>query len=277
MVRAGVTVVCAVGVVAAVLALVRLWDTTRTPSPSTADMGFGERLAVTVGRSAGMLAGAFTAAILVLGLGGRLMMRVLAATSSTSAQGRITDAEEIVGEVTLGGTVGLVLFVGLASGAVALAGYALLRRWLPDRSLVAGLIAAAIGAGLLAQPTGLVDPDNPDFVILSPRWLAVLLCVGLIVLFGMVFGVLVDRLAPVWPRPSWSITGVAAVVPFAPLILAPPLAVVAVAAVLVAAYVAGPVNPTSGPLDLFGRRVVTVLAGLGGAATMVAAGQILTL
>ncbi len=66
---------------------------------------------VAVSLWAGIVAG-----LLVPGLGGRLLMRITAATSPPEAQGRLTEAGEVVGEITLGGTVGFVLFVGWSAG-----------------------------------------------------------------------------------------------------------------------------------------------------------------
>lgn len=68
-----------------------------------------------------------TAGILVLGLGGRLVMRILGATSGDDAQGRRTEAEELVGEITLGGTLGFIVFVGIFGGLICAFGYLLAR------------------------------------------------------------------------------------------------------------------------------------------------------
>lgn len=59
------------------------------------------------------IVGGIVAVVLVAGLGGRLMMRVLAATSGDSAQGLVTEAKETVGDVTLSGSVGFVVFNGI--------------------------------------------------------------------------------------------------------------------------------------------------------------------
>ena len=45
-------------------------------------------------------------------------MRVLAATSGDGAQGLLTDADEVVGEITLDGTIGFIVFVGIGAGAI---------------------------------------------------------------------------------------------------------------------------------------------------------------
>ena len=83
--------------------------------------------------------------LLVMGVGGRLAMRLLGATGGDAAQGRITEANEVVGEITVGGTIGFVIFVGLLSGMVMTALWFAVRRYLPER-WIGGLL---FGAGLL--------------------------------------------------------------------------------------------------------------------------------
>src|SRR5687768_14898996 len=100
MLKAGVTIGCAAAMLVAALLAVRMSDTRRTPSPLTGDEPFGDRLAITVGRASGMVLGACLAGVLTLGAGTRLMMRVLAATSSDDVQGRLTEADEVIGEVS---------------------------------------------------------------------------------------------------------------------------------------------------------------------------------
>ncbi len=80
--------------------------------------------------------------ILIAGAGGRLAMRLLAATASEAAQGRVTEADEVVGRISTGGTIGFTvfaaLFFGMSSGVV----YLLIRRWLP-RGRLGGLTYGA--------------------------------------------------------------------------------------------------------------------------------------
>src|SRR5688572_9179462 len=202
MLRVGVTVACAAALVIAVVLVVRLRDTQRTPSPLTGGEPFRERLAVTTGRLGGMLVGALIAGVLTIGAGGRLMMRVLAATSPDKVQGLQTEAEEVIGEVNVTGTLFLVLALGIGSGLLGLAIFASLRRWLPQRSMLAGLVGLAIGAGLLVRPSNLVSADNIDFRLIEPVALSVGMSLAVLLLFGATFGVLVDVLAPRWPRPE---------------------------------------------------------------------------
>lgn len=272
-----VTAIGAVGWAAGIWLVVQLRGTRRTP-PVPIDGTVGTRLSIATGRVAGTFAGGLLAGLLVLGLGGRFMMRILAATSPGSVQGRLTDAEEVVGEVTLGGTVGLLVFVGLFGGVFGVVLYSVLRRWLPDRSVTAGLITAGIGGGLLAVPSGLLDPDNEDFDILEPVWLAVLLGILLIVTFALLGAVLMDRFAPTWPRPARTITGMAGLVPLLLTLLVPPIAACAALAIAV-----GTVRQASGwtlASSALAQRLVPALIGLaaaaGGAWTLVSATQILT-
>ena len=215
MLRAGVTIGCAAAMVAAAVLAVRLRNTRRTPSPLSGSEPFGERLAVTVSRTGGMLVGAYLGGVLTIGAGARLMMRVLAVTSSDDVQGLQTEADETIGEVSVGGSLFLIVVVGIGAAVVGLALFLLLRRWLPDRSLAAGLVGVAIGSGLLVRPAGLLSSANSDFTLVAPVALAVALCLATFVLFGATFGVLVDRFAPRWPRPGWSPQGVVSVLPFA--------------------------------------------------------------
>lgn len=287
MLKAGITIGCAAAMVVAAILAVRLRHTRRTPSRLSGTEPFREQLAVTVGRSGGMLVGAYLAGLLTIGAGGRLMMRVLAATSSDDVQGLRTEADEIVGDVSVGGSMFLIVGVGIGGAVVGLALFSILRRWLPERSLAAGLVGVSIGAGLLVRPADLLSSGNSDFTLLTPVALAVALCLATLALFGAIFGVLVDRLAPRWPRPGWSPRGVVSLLPFAVLLLAPPLFIAAVIGVLagtIASSVRSPaardrsvrpeVEGSAAPLP---RILVMALGGVGSLSVVVAAGQVLAL
>lgn len=127
---------------------------------------------------AGMASG-----FLVGGVGGRLAMR-LTSLVDRSAHGARTEAGFTVGEVTLAGTLELVVFVGLFTGIAVTAAFPVVERWLPrwgpGRWMLAGLAAAAIG-GRLA-----IDGRNIDFLILDPGWLMAAIFVTLTALVGVV-------------------------------------------------------------------------------------------
>jgi hypothetical protein len=128
------------------------------------------------------------------GILGRLGMRLLALTSPSIAQGRLTDDAARVGQFTLGGSVGLALGLAVA-GAVLSPVYLLVRRVLPvSRVLRVGgsaLIAGAVGGALLVH-----DHPSFDYSILQPAWLAVALFVGVPATYGALLASVVEWLAP---------------------------------------------------------------------------------
>lgn len=142
---------------------------------------------------AAVVGAAAIAGALVAGLGGRLLMRVLAATSGDDARGKLTEAGEVIGEITFGGTVGFLVFVGIIVPVAAGFLYLILRHFLPVGAIVAGIVFGVLLLGTVGidQP---MAPDNVDFAILSPLWLAVTSITGLAVLFGMSFAALAARL-----------------------------------------------------------------------------------
>lgn len=274
MLKTGVTIGCAAFMVVAAVLAIRLRSTQRMPpSPLTGEEAFGERLAVTTGRVGGMLVGALLSGILTVGAGGRLLMRVLASTSSDGVQGRLTEADAVIGKVTVGGSVFIVVFIGMGAGVAGLALYPALRRWLPRRSTAAGVVGVAIGAGLLLRPSGLLSSSNSDFSLLGPVPLAVAIVLTTLVLFGATFGVLVDHLAPRWPRPGKSARGVMSLAPFALIVVAPPLA----AAVLIGVF-AGASTPRlklTPAQDRAGHVIVMALGALGSLSILTAAASVL--
>lgn len=123
----------------------------------------------------GGLAG-LAAGLVFGGVGGRLAMRA-AAILTPSAAGRFTENGNEIGEITLVGTVALVVFLGLFAGAASGVVWVTIRPWIPGgtrtRALLAMPVAVAIGA------FAIIDGDNPDFAILGhdPRVVAILIAV----------------------------------------------------------------------------------------------------
>lgn len=127
---------------------------------------------------AGLVAG-----FLVAGVVGRLVMRLQAVVASEDAIGRMTEGGNIVGDVTLDGTVAFLIFVGVGFGAFGavtmVAIWPWLSRWSTHiQSLVLGLFVLAVGGA------GVIEADNADFPIVGNEWLAVLLFAGLFILWG---------------------------------------------------------------------------------------------
>lgn len=115
---------------------------------------------------------AVIAGLLVIGPGGRLVMRLLAVTAGDVAQGAVTEAGERVGRITVGGTIGLVIFVGLFGGFLLAGLWGGLRKWLPPRRLGA-LTLGLLFAVTFATRLDPLRPENRDFRIVGPGWLSV--------------------------------------------------------------------------------------------------------
>ena len=140
------------------------------------------------------LAAGVTAGVLAAGAGGRLAMRLLAVTSP-QAEGSFTEAAEVVGDITAGGTAAFIVFAGLPAGIVSAALYAVVRPVLPPGragGAVLGLLLLLF-AGTTIDP---LRPDNLDFVLLGPDWLAVLTFTVLAIFQGLVVTAVGARLDP---------------------------------------------------------------------------------
>jgi hypothetical protein len=174
-----------------------------------------------------------TAGILAAGAGGRLVMRLLAVTAGADAQGRITEAEEIVGRITVDGTIGFVVFTGLFFGPVSGAAYLLLRRWLPT-GRAGGL---AFGVLLLVVAGTRLEPlrrGNPDFDLVGPGWVSVVAFAVLVVFHGMLVAALAGRVSRAVPLLAAQPRAIAIYAPLLLLVLPGP----SVALVLIAVGVA---------------------------------------
>jgi hypothetical protein len=171
------------------------------PEPSAA-CAVPERsaLARLVRYAAITLAAGLGAGLVAAGAGGRLAMRLLAVTSP-DVHGTFTEAGAVIGEITFGGTLGFVGFIGVAAGLLSGAVYALMLPALPH-GRAGGL---ALGAILLVLAGARIDPlraENVDFALLGPDWLAVALFTMLSLFQGMLVVALAGRLsrgAPLTP------------------------------------------------------------------------------
>ena len=263
------TVIAVVALVAA-LAFVALWGgrTADAEPLLVADRArpAGEVLRRFVRSIAIAVSAGATAGVLVGGLGSRLAMRIMAATSGDEAQGAITEADEVVGRITVGGTLGLVLFVGVGLGSLAALLYLLVRRWLPWPAWLSGLLFGVLLLAVFGRDDP-VDPNNPDFTILSPKWLAVALFTLLLPLYGLVLGSLVARLEAGYPTLS---TRPKVLVAYAPLLLFAPFlpVVVPLAAIALLAVGAQRLRPLARAwrtdvVDRVGRLVLAAIGAIG--------------
>ena len=136
---------------------------------------------------AGLIAG-----IVVGGLLGRLVMRVSGFTAGSALVGARTSNGNRVGDITLDGTLALVLFVGVPVGLVAGFGFAAVEPWIRRLRPWHGLV---FGAALFATfGFAVVDPTNVDFRLFGLTALNAAMFAGLFIVFGVLIAWLFDRL-----------------------------------------------------------------------------------
>lgn len=192
------------------------------PSPAGAAARTGVRVAdvlrdIVRGGLAGAIAG-----IVVGGIGGRIAMR-LAAIVDPSALGATTENGNRIGDITLSGTIAVLLFGGLLSGAFAAVVWVVVSPWLPARGVRRALlmfpVAIALGGFFL------VEVDNRDFRILDPAGPIALMLVVLVGLLGSAIALVDDALERRLPRagahPLPQIAGYGAIALFAAVFIAP--------------------------------------------------------
>jgi hypothetical protein len=221
-----VIVVCAALVLAGLAAVVR-WGGLRFQPPTPRDEAGPTGLPPSMGQVARRylwyldvaVAAGVGAGILAAGAGGRLIMRLLAVTAGPAAQGRITEAEEVVGRITVDGTIGFVVFTGLFSGLATGFLYLLVRRWLPE-GRAGGLVYGGLLLVLTATRLDPLRPGNPDFDLVGPGWLSVAAFTALVGFHGVLLATLAARLSRAVPPLG---SGPRAIVAYAPLLLLLPL------------------------------------------------------
>ena len=153
------------------------------------------------------LVGGFWAGALVTGPAVRVIMRLLAVTGGDDAQGRITEADEVVGSIELDGTIGLYLFGGILPGLMSGAIYVLIRRFLPAGRL-GGVVFGLLHMVIAATRIDPLRPDNPDFDLVGPGWLSVTTFGLTCVLHGMAVVAIANRYSTSLPpaastRAAW--------------------------------------------------------------------------
>jgi hypothetical protein len=145
----------------------------------------------------GGLAGAIVG-VLVAGLGGRLVMRA-ATILHENTVGATTEAGEVIGNISLNGTLALITFGGLGMGLVAGTIWVIVRPWMPGRGLVRAVVTAVAAIALGTPP--LIQRTNVDFVILDHDPVVVGMLVGLVGLVGFSIALVDGALDKRLPRP----------------------------------------------------------------------------
>lgn len=145
--------------------------------------------------------------VVVGGIGGRLVMSISARAAGAEMAGRVTENGNVIGEFTVGGTIALIVFVGLLGGMLASVGVVASDPWLQWLGPLRG-----VGFGLVVLTAYGYDTfDSIDFLILNPVSLNVAMFLGLIVGFGLAvvgFQYLFDRRLPEpadTEQPGWMI------------------------------------------------------------------------
>jgi hypothetical protein len=126
------------------------------------------------------------AGLLVGGVGSRLVMRAASLLSpDVSGTGVRSEQGFRVGEVTLEGSIELLVFIGIFTGLFGAVYFAITRPWLmwagKWHGAAFGLVLFAIGSAT----SDVFNPDNRDFVVLDNIPVIVLLFFALFVLFGV--------------------------------------------------------------------------------------------
>lgn len=194
---------------------------------------------ITRGGLAGVVVG-----LIGCGIGGRIVMR-LAALIVPLSEGAHTENGNAIGDITLDGTIGLLVF-GLIAGLVAAPIWVAVAPWIPGqgvrRAVAAMPVAVALGG------SGLIDGDNRDFSILDHDPVVVGILVLLVALIGFMFPLVddaLDRWLPAATGRATSLYAVAASIGIAFALLvatsflaAPELATVLTGVALIAVAVA---------------------------------------
>ena len=155
-------------------------DTSRWRYRPSFDSWFDLARHVVIGGVAGVAAG-----LLIGGVGSRIFMRVAGAASGGRGARRTTEAGFRVGDITIDGTLGLVIFVGLFAGIVGAALYLAARPFLGWAGRWRGLAFGLVLFALTSATSDIMNPDNPDFIILGNQPLVVAMIVVLFITFGV--------------------------------------------------------------------------------------------
>ena len=130
-------------------------------------------------------------------------MRIAAATAPDIARGTSTEAGFTVGEVTLGGTIGLVVFAGIiVAGIIGAVLYVVFRPWLAWAGRSRGPVFGVVLLAVASATSDVLNPDNFDFIVLRNAPLDVALIVVVFLGFGVVLDVAYRVLDARLPEPT---------------------------------------------------------------------------
>ena len=150
----------------------------QAPVAGRAGVGAASEIVREIAR--GGLAG-LAVGVVVIGIGGRVVMRLAALLVPASA-GSVTENGNRIGDITLDGSVALIVFAGLLFGLAAGVVWVVIAPWIPGTGIRRALLAMPIAITLAGF--FLIQGDNPDFAILQHNVLVVGLLLGLLGLVG---------------------------------------------------------------------------------------------
>ena len=179
----------------------RVNDSRAPAAPFTTFTGLTRH--ITISGFAGLVAG-----VTVGGLGSRLFMRMASFIADDIAQGRRTEAGFTVGEVTFGGTMELIIFIGLFSGLLAAVFYVALFPWLAWTRSARGVAFGILGFAAASATTDVMNPDNIDFGILKNEPILVAMIFALFVAFGIVIDAAYRVIDRYTPEPDFNVNAV---------------------------------------------------------------------
>ncbi|OGO54776.1 MAG: hypothetical protein A2Z32_07395 [Chloroflexi bacterium RBG_16_69_14] len=146
------------------------------------------------GGLAGLVAG-----VLIGGIGGRVVMR-LAALAVPDSAGLLTENGNRIGAITIGGSMGLVIFIGLFAGLAAGIVWVTVSPWIPGAGIRRAILTMPIAVAL--SGFFLIRGDNLDFLALRHDALVVLMLLAIPALIGFTIAWLDDGLDRRLPRVS---------------------------------------------------------------------------
>ncbi len=142
---------------------------------------------------AGLIAG-----VIVGGLGGRIVMRIAAIAAPSRVNGIFTENGNVIGDITIGGTIALVIFVGMLGGVFGAIAYVIIEPWIGWarrlRPLAFGLALMAVAGHMV------IVPHNFDFAILRNEPLNVTMFLALFPIFGLTIAGIRHLLDARFPR-----------------------------------------------------------------------------
>ncbi len=146
------------------------------------------------------------AGIVAGGIGGRIAMRVTALTAGAGDQGRITDADEVVGVISFDGTMFLVVILGTGLGFFGGMLYAGARPWLRNFGTWKGIVFGSVLLATLGWTV--IERDNFDFHRFGYATLNIAMFAAIFITFGALVAPLYDLLDRRLPRVTPTLSGV---------------------------------------------------------------------